>query len=69
VVFFVAHAIGQEWSADQKELLEGLQRGWELWKKGEKEAFKATWHKDSIYWSSFGTPQGSEKHKTLHRYL
>lgn len=46
--------------------MEGLQRGWELWKKREKEAFKATWHKDGIYWWSLGTiPLGRDRYINL----
>ena len=52
-VFLVDNATqtyGMEMSAEQKMLWERVQKGWELWKNGEKELWKAGTHKDYIVW-------------------
>jgi len=43
---------GMEKSAEKKVLLEKIQKGWELWKNGDIEGFKAGAHKDYTFWSS-----------------
>lgn len=41
-----------EMSAEQKVLWERVQKGWELWKNGDREGFKAGIHKDYTCWPS-----------------
>jgi hypothetical protein len=41
-------AYGQEWTAAQKEIWSMQKKAWELWKKGEKDAFDELFHEDCI---------------------
>jgi hypothetical protein len=45
-------AYGQEWTAAQKEIWSIQKKAWELWKKGEMDAFKELFHEDCILWYS-----------------
>jgi hypothetical protein len=54
-VFLINNATqtyGMEMSAEEKMLWERTQKGWELWKNGEKELWKAGIHEDYIIWQS-----------------
>jgi len=48
----VTQTYGMEMSAEQKVFWERNQKGWELWKNGDIEGFKAGVHKDYTFWSS-----------------
>jgi len=43
---------GMEMSAEEKVLWERIEKGFELWKNGDKEGIKAGVHKDYTFWSS-----------------
>jgi hypothetical protein len=52
-VFLINNATqtyGMEMSPEEKMLWERTQKGWELWKNGDKEGFKAGLHEDYIIW-------------------
>ena len=50
IVFWGSQAIGQEWTAEQKEVWEAVQANWETLKKGDVEAALAMKHEDAVVW-------------------
>ena len=56
VVFFIAvssfQALGEEWTAEQKEVMETIKTIWEAFKDGDLEAIMEKKHDDSVYWAA-----------------
>ena len=52
LLYNVTQTYGMEMSAEQKMLWEKTQKGWEKWKKGDIEGFKAGIHEDYTCWPS-----------------
>ena len=53
-IFMVAsglQAFGEEWTPEQKEVIETVRAIWEAFKDGDIEAIMAKKHDDSVYWS------------------
>ena len=43
---------GQEWTPAQKEIWSMQKKAWDLWKKGEIDAFRDLFHEDCVLWYS-----------------
>jgi hypothetical protein len=50
IVFWSFQAIGEEWTAEQKEVWASVQANWETIKKGDVEAALAMKHDDMVAW-------------------
>ena len=53
-IFMVAsglQAFGEEWTPEQKEVIETVRAIWEAFKDGDIEAIMAKKHDASVYWS------------------
>ena len=62
ILFFGGvQAFGQEWSAEQKEVLKMEITYWDYFKEGDIQRYMTLWHKDVIAWPSWSPkPVGKE---------
>lgn len=51
VIFWGSHVIGQEWTAEQKEIWELVEADYELFKQGDLQGILASRHDDVVIWS------------------
>jgi len=50
IVFWGSQAIGEEWTAEQKEVWKSVKANWETLKNGDVEAALAEYHDDLVTW-------------------
>jgi len=52
IVFWGFQVLAQDWTPEQKEVWSMQKKAWDLWKKGEMDAFKSLFHEDCVIWYS-----------------
>jgi ketosteroid isomerase-like protein len=50
VIFWGSHVIGQEWTAEQKEIWKLIEADYELFKQGDLQGILASRHDDLVIW-------------------
>jgi uncharacterized membrane protein YwzB len=68
IVFWSFQAIGEEWTAEQKEVWTSVQANWETIKKGDVEAALAMKHDDMVAWYN-SNPEPLRKELMKQSYL
>ena len=64
IVFWGFQVIGEEWTAEQKEIWKTLESSWETFKLGDVEALMAFYHEGNLeWWSSRTHPYGTDELK------
>ncbi|MFC1886994.1 YybH family protein [Thermodesulfobacteriota bacterium] len=51
IVFWGFQAFGEEWNAEQKEVIKAVEARWEAFKKNDLKTYMAAFHKDGLRWS------------------
>ena len=55
IIFWGFQVLAQDWTPEQKEIWSMQKKEWDLWKKGDMDAFKGLFHEDCvIWWSKYG---------------
>ncbi len=68
IVFWGSQSIGEEWTAEQKEVWTSVQANWETIKKGDVEAMLALKHDDIAAWYD-GYPEPLRKELMVQSYI
>jgi len=63
LLYNATQTYGMEMSAEQKMLWEHVEKGWDKWKNGDREGFKAGIHEDYTCWpSTRGFPENKDNY-------
>ena len=63
-------AFGEEWSAEQKEVWEAVERHWEFFKKGDMEALRSNFHDKVLdLWGDNPTPLNRDQIESGNKVL
>jgi len=68
IVFWGFQSMGEEWTAEQKEVWTSIQTNWETIKKGDVEAALALKHDDMVAWDG-SNPEPLRKELMMQSYI